>query len=272
MIKKIIKISGQEKGNISFVMAGLHGNERCGVVALKEVISKIKIEKGVVFFALGNPKALEKNVRYTETDLNRMFREPKNIVEKESYEYQRAQVLKKYLKKSDALLDIHASSVPKSRPFIICEENAKEIIKNIPVKTVVSGFDEVEPGGSDYYMNRIGKIGICVECGYIKSKKSVEVAKESIISFLKNRNHIKGKLSTKKQEHFLIYEKYMTKTEKFVLVKPFENFESVLKGQVIGVDGKEEVKAKKDGFVLFAHNANKKGSEALLLGEKKSPV
>ena len=272
MYEKVIKIVGKEKGETSMIMVGVHGNEICGVKAIQKILPSLKINKGTLFIAFGNPRAIKKNVRYTESNLNRMFKDKKYLSKEDlkSYEYKRAQFLKKYLDQTIALLDIHASYTPKSRPFIICESNANEIIKYLPTNLIVTGFDKVEPGGTDYYMNSIGKIGICFECGYLGDAKSDMRAEQSIFAFLSARGHIKNQAKIKKQSYIRMYKIYMAKTEKFTLSKKFKDFEKITKKQIIGLDGKRKIKATKNSIVLFARNTNKINEEAFLLGERKT--
>ena len=182
MYENIKILKGKRKGPTSIIIGGIHGNETCGVNAVKKIFSTLKIDAGKVIIAFGNPKAIIKKLRFVESNLNRLFRPSKQLSKKEksSYEYSRMLFLKKYLKQSDFLLDIHASFTPKSRRFIICENNANKIIKYLPFNLVVNGFDAVQPGGTDYHMNKIGKIGICVECGYKDDPKSNFIAEKAI--------------------------------------------------------------------------------------------
>jgi len=271
MFDEITKIIGQGKGTTSIILVGVHGDEKCGVEALEKILPNLKIEHGTVLFGYGNPQAIVANKRYIETNLNRMFIDDESLTikEKESYEYQRAQFLKTYFAEAEALLDIHASSIPNSRAFVICEVNAKEIVKFFPVSLVVSGFDTVEPGGTDSYMNSVGKVGICLECGNIKDPQSTKIAEESIFAFLKARGHIKNNLVPQKQTSIQMYEKYFAKTDTFTLLKPFENFEMLEENQLIGIDGQEDVRTTKRSLILFAHNGTKVGDEVFLLGEEK---
>lgn len=271
MTEDIIQIIGTQDGPTSIILAGVHGDETCGVEAFEKMLPALKIEKGTVLFGYGNPAAIAANKRFTEANLNRMFRGDDVIAEsdKESYEYGRAQFLKRHLDRADALLDIHASSIPKSRAFVICEANAQEVARYLPVDLVVSGFDQVEPGATDSYMNILGKIGICIECGHIGDPQATELAEESIYAFLKARGHMANDMRTRKQSYVRMYDLYTTKTDAFILSKPFENFEAVEAGQVIGMDGEEEITAAKPSVILFAHDCKKIGSEAFLLGEKK---
>lgn len=274
MYEDVIEIVGKEKGTTSIILVGVHGNEKCGVHALNKILPSLQIQKGRLLIAYGNPKAIEQNVRFTNSNLNRLFRSNDKLSEKErmSYEYTRAQYLKKYLDQADVLLDIHASSIPKSKRFIICEKNAKEIIKNLPVDLIVSGFDDVEPGGTDYYMNNTGRTGICLECGYIEDSESVQIAEESIIAFLKARGHLINDLTLQKQSYVRMYKKYFAKTNSFTLSKPFENFEVIERNQLIGTDGEEKIRAEKQGLILFAHNGNNVNDEVFLLGEEKESL
>jgi succinylglutamate desuccinylase len=269
MTEDIIELKGETPGPSSIILVGVHGDETCGVLTLEKIIPDLKIECGRVFLAFANPRAITAGVRFTEMNLNRAFKPDKLISEKErgSYEYKRAQFLKIYLEQADVLLDVHASYNPKSQKFIIAENNALALMKYLPFDIIVSGFDQVEPGGTDYYMNSIGRIGICVECGYLGDQSSVKVAEESIFSFLAARGHIKKPLIVSKQKRIRIYKLFLSKTDSFKLAKDFADFEEVSAQQLIGRDGPEEVRAPKEGIILFASNVYKPGSEAFLLGE-----
>lgn len=270
MFEEIVQLNGKEKGATSIVLVGVHGDERCGVDALQRILPTLVIERGTVLFGYGNPRAIEANKRYTEANLNRMFsNENRTAKEKVSYEYHRAQYLKKYLDKADALLDIHTSFNTNSRAFIICEPNAKEIVKFFPVDLVVSGFDKVEPGGTDFYMNNSKKIGICLECGSTKDPRAIKKAEEGIFAFLKARGHLNNNLVVTSQSYIQMFRKYFAKTDTFTLSKPFEDFEEIEAEQLIGMDGQDEIKAPKRSLILFAHNGTKIGDEIFLLGEKK---
>ena len=205
-----------------------------------------------------------------------MFKDGRKIriQDKKSYEYQRAQLLKKYLDQADALLDVHASNTPNSNPFIICTAQAEKIIPYLPARIVVTGFDQVQPGGTDCYMNSQGKIGICIECGYLKSKKATDLAEKSILAFLQARGHLPKKQHSKKEKQKFIHMSslYLTKTNSFTLSKPFADFEKIKKGQVIGTDGQKKITATTDGVILFARNREKIGDEAFLFGKNKDSL
>lgn len=269
MNDRVIEIKSREPGNTSIILCGVHGDEKCGVYAIKELLPTLKIDRGSLLIGFGNPRAILKNVRFTEKNLNRMFVNPSTLrrADKNSYEYKRASVLKIYLNKADALLDIHSSFTPGARPFIIAEKNASKIVKCLPFNLVISGFDDVEPGGTDYYMNKIGKVGICVECGYLGDRVATDVAKRSIHAFLAARGHIEGKPRFYQKRYRKMYKKYFAKTDRFRLAKPFKDFAVLKRGQIIGFDGSRAVRASKDSFILFARDTDRINNEAFLLGQ-----
>lgn len=50
-------------------------------------------------------------------------------------------------------------------------------------------------------------------------------------------------------------------------MKEFDDFEKIKQGEVIGVDGVEEIKAEYDGIILFARNREQTGEEGFLIGQ-----
>jgi succinylglutamate desuccinylase len=259
-----------DEGPQSAILVGVHGDEVCGVRAAESIFPTLSIDRGRVWVVCGNPRAVKRNVRLTKENLNRMFKEDLTAAEEASYEHRRAEYLKSIIGRTDVLLDIHASYTPHSRRFAICEQNADPIVKKLPISLVVNGFDAVEPGGTDYYANLIGKVGICVECGYLKDPKSTEVAEGTILSFLAVRGHIAGAVKRHAQRRIQMYHLYYAKSAKCVLTRKFRDFEPITRGTLIARDhdGATEVSAPRDSVILFANKDVKKvGDEVFLLGE-----
>lgn len=273
MKKDVLEIKSNIPGPKVAVFFGVHGNEICGVNAVNNIINTIGIDKGSVIFVCANPKAVDQGVRFTDFNLNRAFRDINfySDIEKLSFEYKRAQELKDVLSDVEILLDIHSSGTPESQPFIICEENAYNIVKYFPenFSKVVYGFDDIQPGGTDWYMNSVGKIGICVECGFHDDMEAVSLAEETIISYLKITGNINSQedFDCSHKEFLKIYEMYITKTENFSLIKDFSDFEQLKIGQTIGIDGDKKITTDQDSIILFARSRQKIGSEGFLLAK-----
>lgn len=272
MLEEFVCIHGKTPSDLtSIVLAGVHGDEACGIEAFKQVLPNLKIEFGKVYFGYGNPKAIQEGKRFIEANLNRLFK-PDALVsheERQTYEYQRAQYIKRYLDQAGALLDIHASHSPVTQPFLIGEPKTAAISRYLPIDLIVSGFDDLQPGGTDSYMNRAGKMGLCVECGYLGNPQSTNVAMECLYAFLKARGHIQNDLKKRDdQKHIKIREIYKTQSDCFRLTKTFNDFEDVEAGQIIGKDGNEPIKASKAGVILFARDRDTRHIEAFTLGAR----
>jgi len=271
MNQDVIELNGKKPGPTSVILVGVHGNEKCGIRAIEELLPTLTIDAGKSFIIYGNPEAISKNVRFVDVNLNRLFGYPENTFPEEfvGYEYMRVGFLRQYLNQADYMLDIHASLTPDSKPFLICEKRSYEIAKYLQVPLVVTGFGKFQRG-TDYYMDSLGKVGICLECGYVSDKKSVVVAKDAIISFLKAVGHLNNDLEIIDQEPLRLYDMYQTKTDNFKLTKKFFDFELIKKGQLIGIDGAEEIQVNRDSYILFARDRNKINEEAFLLAEKEN--
>jgi len=262
-------LTGSLPGKKLVVMVGTHGNETCGPLMLQEKLSEIQIQRGEVVFIEGNPKAIQENKRFIDQNLNRMFRPVDTYTEKEreSYEFKRAQELKPLLAECDALLDIHSSGTEDTIPFVICEPNSFEIVKEFPFEIVSYGFDGIEPGGTDNYVNEHGGDGICVECGYHYDPEAKSRAWESLRDFLILNGAIDGNLNEPRDQK-IIDANYIYKTRvNFRLAKYFADFEEITKGDWVGTDGNEKIYAPKDGVIIFARGREDSGEEAFIVGE-----
>jgi len=265
----VITLDSKKPGKNVTIIAGIHGNEICGLKAFAEIIPKLKITSGKVNFVYGNPKAIEKNVRQIDVNLNRIFKANSKLTknEKKSYEYSRAKKLKKILDQSDALLDIHSSRNKNSVPFIITDKKNFPIAKKLPFKIKSSGWDKIEAGGTDDYMNKQNKINICVECGYNLDPKAVNKAKVAIKKFLKLTNNLRNNrtLHQYRQKTINAYYVYHTKSDNFKLKKKFKDFEKIKKGTIIGTDKNKKITVSKNSYIVFARDCQQSDSEAFVL-------
>lgn len=266
-----ITFKGHDKGKTVSIIGGIHGNERCGVEVIKELSPKIKIAAGKIHFIYGNPLAIARNVRQIDINLNRAFRPEKELSneEKRSYERKRALEIIPLLEESDALLDLHASQSKNSTPFIICEPHSFETAKQLPFPIISCGWDKLEPGGTDYFMNQAGKIGLCAECGYSKDASSTLRAQRVITDFLRLMGLTKDKmpsLSNQKPKIIRVHFIYRTK-KNFLPAREFGDFEQLKNGELIGQDGAERILSPYDNYIVFCRRRERPGAEAFLLGK-----
>lgn len=274
-------IKGQNPGPTTVIMAGVHGNETCGVKAVETVIPLLmeKVSKGRVIFLLGNPLAVAQGKRFIDVNLNRMFAPSGEISfhHRNSYEFHRAKFLMSALKQADALLDIHSTTNP-SEPFMISDHpEVFERTVDLPCdfSRIVSGLDALHPGSSDGFMNQIGKLGVCIECGQHENPEAFQLAKRSIFRFLQNMGNIElpkaRKMVRIDRQEIFAESIYHTKTGTFRLAHPFSDFATVKPTQYIARDGDDIIRAEKEGFILFAVNREKIGDEGFVFATESKP-
>lgn len=97
----------------------VHGNETGSLPAVVAVLEKLKSKSlsygGKVTFFLGNVEACRRNVRFVESDLNRVFLD----AAPESSETRRARELMPLLRSASVFFDFHQTIQPTEEPFYI---------------------------------------------------------------------------------------------------------------------------------------------------------
>lgn len=267
MIAEPMIIDSGRPGPTLLVLGGVHGDERCGVELVSSMMRRpqdFMPSNGKIVCAFGNPAAIKMNVRCVTHNLNRLFLPAEESSACSCSEHERVAALRTLFASADVLLDIHASFTPQSEPFVICERNALELIRGIPPKRVCFGFDAIQPGGTDYYMNAIGKVGICVECGYLGDTPN-NVAERSLAAVMNNMGMWNFSDARVEAPAYLqAYQQYFTR-ENFRLAIPFADFDELNPESLIGYDGSKPVYAKERSKILFAHNCAGSGAEAFVL-------
>lgn len=269
-MESAITLNSNLPGPTITILGGIHGNERCGINAINRILPELKINKGIVHFIFGNPRAISANSRFIEQNLNRLFRDNLTSEEKKSHEFQRALYIKQFLDQSDICLDLHSNYTQLATPFAFSESNAAAMTKFLPVKTICQNVDAFAPGSTDGYMFNQGKIGICLESGNLEDPHSDEIAYQSIWAALgalnmTNQINLPHPLN---QQNFRIFDIYHTKSANFLLTQPWTDFQKITSGTIIGKDNKINITATQDCHILFARNRQQTGSEAFLLAHK----
>ncbi len=193
------------------IVACIHGNERYGL--------SFKIKRGLnVPVFIGNPKALKKNVRFINKDLNRVFPGKKNGC----YEERRATKLLKKLRSFDIVIDLHSSSNTVPLFGIITKPTTKKINLAIAMglKKLVIMPEKFSEGKS--LIDNVD-CGISLEVGPHKRKKNFKEVFNLIINLSKN-------VFNKKMKIYKVFDVLEGNKNYGLLI---ENFKEVKKGQRI---------------------------------------
>ena len=248
--------------NSTTIMVWVHGDERAWIEALNELIDNLTVCKWKVYFIYANLKAIEKNVRYTEKNLNRCFLQ---WITWNKYEEKRAIEIMNILDNSDYLLDIHNTESLNSSIEMLITNNT-EYVKYFNFDKVITNIDNISKWWSDWYMDNIWKKWFCIECWSLyfwDREKCKNLAKDSIINFLKMTwNVYWDAIIYDKFQHIIkMYNLYITKTDNFKLSKHYKDFDKIDKWELIAIDGEEKIISDRDSIVIFAHNRDKKWEE-----------
>jgi succinylglutamate desuccinylase len=281
-VERIIgEIKGNKKGPTIVLFSGIHGNESAGVFALQEVFNSIKsknqIVKGNIYGVLGNPKALELNQRYVDSDLNRIWtssnikalktKERLNTEEKEQVELY--YLLKKILKNNIGpfyFIDLHTTSSG-TLPFITINDAIinRKFSKLFPVP-IVLGIEEYLNGPLLSYINELGYVSLGFESGQHDERNAITngvafiylslvftniLSKADIKSFNEYYNQLINASNNLAEIFEVIYLHKIKDDESFKMKTSFKSFQKVKKGEVLAVSNNKEIASKYNAKIFM---------------------
>ena len=183
------------------VLAGIHGNEPCGVNAVKMILQKQSLFSGndanvtseellqdenwtvkldtlfdslTIEFLVGNQAALLQNRRYIKRNLNRLFDIntlcDSELADQEGYRYElhRARLITESIRHADFVLDIHSCSADVGSFALPSSLDLSECLaEHLPVKYVIESLVHAcLDGGTTLDAALWNDVpGVCVECG-----------------------------------------------------------------------------------------------------------
>lgn len=210
-----------KKKDILFI-AGVHGNEKIGIRALKKIDKKGINPKRFDWIA-ANTRALEKNRRFVDADLNRIA--PGNAKSKIYEERLAAKILKK-AKKYRCVIDIHGSKRNIGIFAIITNQKRKnmQLVSSLPCERVVVW--PLEKGSQRGPLVNFVPCGAGIECGPRSSKKTEDKLVKFLESVIKN-GCLKNNL---KKEYFLVFGKLVETKSNGFLKKYLKEFKKAQVG------------------------------------------
>ena len=263
---KVIEKVGKLSGSTIVVLAGVHGNEQAGVVAINNLSTKLKVDKGKIIFIVANLKAIENNKRFIENDLNRCFldEQPEDIIN--SLEGRTAREIMPFLKKADFVLDLHQSNSLNSKPFIICNGKNVDLTKFFPISRVTVGWESFYPGASDSFVNLHGGKALGVELGSVNEKDCHSLAEQIIVNFLSGFGFMQRKAEIfNDKEFFKVKNVYKNMKSSFVKLRDFDDFEVLSGDCIIGKEGEDIVKGDNGDIITFVRDRDKLNIECFVI-------
>ena len=263
MLKKfengILQIKSQNPWPTCTLVACTHWNEIIGYHIFDHLLNQFKIKnkllKWTINFVIWNPKAMEKNTRFIDKDLNRIwdFKEE----DKNTYEYKRAMEIEDIIKNSDYVFDLHSTTNP-SPFFLIPWRNidnellkwfnadfiVKSIIDLLHWKAIIKYAYEQNPKSQTLVM----------EC-HLKDKKDIEKAIENVLYYLNYYWFIESDNKKNEKEPIILDTKKVIHAKslnvKFLYTEKPESFQKIKKWEKILEDNWEILIADDDYYILM---------------------
>ena len=263
------------------ITGGIHGDEVCGQFALQALVDEIAsgelpLKAGKVTLAPQcNPWACASNVRYVESNLNRVI---KRWDAPKTYEERLSAQICDLIDNCDALVDLHSASAGIGPPFIFNDYPSKvndEIARILGGTYIIGGWaemngDNVIPTTQSYAHSK-GKHNCLIECGEHTDPQAIMVADRAARNALIYFGIIEGEVVTPKLEKDVKISGAIFKDRPGSFVKDdFQHMEPITAGQVIArYDDGEEIKADADGFIILPFYNAKVSDEWFFYGVLK---
>lgn len=259
-------IKGRRNGPTVVFLGGIHGNEPAGVIALKQVFEELNGNQeslhGEFIGIVGNLKALRKEVRFIDEDLNRIWLPdrmeaiagPSKVLNAEEKEMVGLHACIEQIIKSSTppyyFIDLHTTS-GETEPFIVMNDSMlnRSFTSNYPLP-VILGIEEYLTGALLSYINEMGYVAFGFESGQHTDKRAILNAKHFIEYTLGlvglnpmektvlDRTKAKLQQYSKAPRRFyeIYYQHLIQKDSLFKMLPGFVNFQFVPKGISIAMN------------------------------------
>lgn len=283
--ERIIGTYGDEnKGPTVVCIAGIHGNEPAGVLALRRVLDRLNqgdlAFEGRLVGIAGNLCALGKEVRFVDCDLNRIWNP--SIIEEllagDSAEHvdnteeiernELIKVLRQFCSSGSSpiyFLDLHTTSSSGS-PFMTVSDTLRNRMfsSGFPVPKVL-GIEESLDSTLLNYINELGYISVGFEAGRHEDPESVDNSEAALWITLslsgcidKTTPEVKSayvllKSGSNGLEGFfeVLYRYGIENEDSFSMEPGFKNFDIIKHGQLLAKNSVREIKSTENGRIFM---------------------
>ena len=288
------RYGGDSPGPLLLAVAGLHGNEPSGVLALQRVVAKLQARQPQIrgeFLALaGNLPALRRGVRFIDDDLNRGWSvrrvartidQPRSVEDRERIELLEHLVPRlRDAENETFVFDLHTTSSP-SAPFLTLADTLRnrDFAKRLGMPLVL-GIEEQIDGAMLEYLGGFGPVAMGIEAGQHDDPASVDIHEAAIwmamvqsgclsadtplFDMVECRRRIAVARAGLPHVFEVVYRRVKEVGDGFRMAEGHRNFEPVRAGQMIARADDGPVEIQEDGW-LFLPLYQKLGDDAYFL-------
>jgi predicted deacylase len=250
------------------VNALTHGNEICGMVAATHLLDAgVRPRIGTLTVSFANVAAYESfdieqpfASRQLVHNMNRIWSDDQLAGQEDSPELRRARLLRPVVAAADHILDIH-STAQDVVPFWVYPAFARNAQPALAIgspavhlvmpRGLGSGTPLIQHGAHGDQGSTAGA-AVVVECGQHFRSASAELATEVALDFIAHFGLIDRPAPLPgPQRRFELLETHVIKSLDFRFIRPLIGFEVFARGELIAVNGDEEIRAPVDGCTIF---------------------
>lgn len=291
--------SERRVGPTLIITGGLHGNEPAGIEAMRRVIPELNLLKsklrGRVYFVAGNTTALEHGVRFIDIDLNRAWTR-KNMARLSTPELcSKSEGLE--LTELDGIfdsilvtarnevyvLDLHSTSAG-GKPFATIGDTLRNrhFAQYFPVR-ILLGIEEQLEGTMLEHLNNAGCVTLGFEGGAHGDPATIEnhaamiwmalvnagVIWEEDVPVLESQKAKLGHQLGRLRIVEVLYREPVNPGDDFVMNPGFNNFDPVLKGEILASNKHGDIRSPTGGLILMPLY-QKLGNDGFFIGREVS--
>ena len=269
-------------GAILVVVAGLHGNEPAGIDAVARVIERLRRDRpemcGRLVGLVGNRTALEREKRFVDTDMNRMWAagsvaalrnaNPDQLSVEQNEQRDLIACLESVLDEHAPviILDLHSTSAY-GAPFCIISDTLQNRRVAFPWSIpVILGLEEAIDGTIQEYFGSLGHVTAAVEGGQHRDPETVRhlesvlwitlagsgfLREEDVADYEGHRRRLVQSCSGLPSVVEVFHRHGVSANNGFEMRPGFRNFSPVRKGDPIARDRDGEVVARANGILIL---------------------
>ncbi len=276
------KIESQKPGPLVICVAGIHGNEQVGIDAFNNVFTAIESSempfRGKLVGLMGNLKAIASDRRFVDYDMNRAWTDAnfKRIQEnKEQHLAEDEEVIalqKAITEESEGeytqliIVDLHATSSDKGN-FVILEEKSAghPVIEALRIPTIIGLNRYLKGTLLEYYHNR-GFLAFAFEGGMVGQHHGDKLHIAGIWEILRTSGcisqhdhaeenhymlHLEEIAASLPRQVFVKHHQKVAPDEKFQMLPGFQNFQQVLRGELLATNKEGHIRSPCDGLIFM---------------------
>lgn len=278
-------VTGSEPGPAIIMLAGMHGNEPSGVEALQNVFDILEAArisfKGSFIGIRANLMALNRNVRYIDEDMNRIWfpsiiKQIRNTPKQELKSSERKEIkqvldiLDRLIKQSKGepiiIADLHSFSAEGCMFAITApKERHIDLLSGLHVPLIFGITDTLRGTALRYYQDQ-GHVTLALEGGQHNNDLTTYNVTAALLLMLRDAGSIENEAITQinefdqhLKEHTryvpgkveLVYQHIIEEGDNFSMRPGFKNFQPIKKGEWLANDKEGKIRARCDGYIIM---------------------